>query len=171
MQETWDAGSIPGLGRPPGEWKGNLLQYSCLENPMDRGVWRDIVQRVTKSPGPLKWLSTQHINTQWIQFQTCFVLTYVWMRTKGLTSLWKHAGHSSSKEHLEASVPCLRAALIQRQCTVQKGNSATFTKLFQGHLSHYHSCLWKRGKALDFLSKCNVEVVHLPFSHIVFVWT
>ena len=34
-----DAGSIPGLGRSSGEGHGNLLQYSCLENPMDRGAW------------------------------------------------------------------------------------------------------------------------------------
>ena len=33
-----DPGSIPGLGRSPGEGNGNPLQYSCLENPMDRGV-------------------------------------------------------------------------------------------------------------------------------------
>ena len=35
-----DPGSIPGSGRPPGEGKGNPLQYSCLENPMGRGAWR-----------------------------------------------------------------------------------------------------------------------------------
>ena len=34
-----DLGSIPGLGRSPGEGNGNPLQYSCLENPMDGGVW------------------------------------------------------------------------------------------------------------------------------------
>ena len=34
-----DPGSIPGSGRSPGEGSGNPLQYSCLENPMDRGVW------------------------------------------------------------------------------------------------------------------------------------
>ena len=34
-----DMGSIPGLGRSPGEGNGNPLQYSCLENPMDGGVW------------------------------------------------------------------------------------------------------------------------------------
>ena len=44
-----DLGSIPGLGRFPGEGHGNPLQYSCLENPMDRGVCWDIVHRVTKS--------------------------------------------------------------------------------------------------------------------------
>ena len=36
-----DLGSIPGLGRSPGEGNGNPLQYSCLENPMDGGVWWD----------------------------------------------------------------------------------------------------------------------------------
>ena len=41
-------GSIPGLGRSPGEGNGNPLQYSCLENPMDRGDWRATVYRVTK---------------------------------------------------------------------------------------------------------------------------
>ena len=34
-----DPGSIPGLGRSPGEGNGNPLQYSCLENPMDEGAW------------------------------------------------------------------------------------------------------------------------------------
>ena len=46
---TGDAGSIPGLGRFPGEGDVNPLQYSCLENPMDRGAWRAIVPRVAKS--------------------------------------------------------------------------------------------------------------------------
>ena len=44
-----DTGSIPGLGRFPDWGNGNLLQYSCLENPMDRGAWRTTVHRVTKS--------------------------------------------------------------------------------------------------------------------------
>ena len=44
-----DPGSIPGLGRSPGEGNGNPLQYSCLENPMDRGAWRATVHRVAKS--------------------------------------------------------------------------------------------------------------------------
>ena len=44
-----DMGSIPGLGRFPGGGNGNLLQYSCLENPMDKGAWYAIAHRVTKS--------------------------------------------------------------------------------------------------------------------------
>ena len=52
-----EAGSIPGLGRSPGGRHGNPLQYSCLENPMDRGAWRVRVHRVTKSSTRLKRLS------------------------------------------------------------------------------------------------------------------
>ena len=48
-----DSGLISGLGRFPGEGNGNLLQYPCLENPMDRGAWRAIVHEVTKSRTPL----------------------------------------------------------------------------------------------------------------------
>ena len=44
-----DVGSIPGLGRSPGAGRGNPLQYSCLENPMDRGAWWATVHGVTKS--------------------------------------------------------------------------------------------------------------------------
>ena len=44
-----DLGSIPGSGRSPGEGNGNPLQYSCLENSMDRGVWWATVHRVAKS--------------------------------------------------------------------------------------------------------------------------
>ena len=44
-----DARWIPGSGRSPGEGNGNPLQYSCLENPMDRGAWRATVHRDTES--------------------------------------------------------------------------------------------------------------------------
>ena len=43
-----DLGSIPGLGRSPGGGHGKPLQYSCLENPMDRGAWWATASRVTK---------------------------------------------------------------------------------------------------------------------------
>ena len=49
-----DLGWIPGLGRSPGGGRGNPLQYSCLENPMDRGAWQATVHGVSKS---LTWLS------------------------------------------------------------------------------------------------------------------
>ena len=47
--DTGDAGLIPVLGRSPGGEHGNLLQYFCLENPMDRGAWWATVNGVAKS--------------------------------------------------------------------------------------------------------------------------
>ena len=58
---TEDLGSIPGSRRSPGEGHGNLLQYSCLENSMDREVWQATVHGVAKS---------------WTQLSTHFFLTY-----------------------------------------------------------------------------------------------
>ena len=46
---TGDTNLIPGSGRSPGEGNGNPLQYSCLENPMDRGTWPATVHGVAKS--------------------------------------------------------------------------------------------------------------------------
>jgi len=49
LANAGDAGLIPGSGRSPEEGNGNPLQYSYLENPMDRGVWQATVHRVTKN--------------------------------------------------------------------------------------------------------------------------
>ena len=48
-----DVGSIPRSGRSPREGHGNPLQYSCLENPKDKGIWWASVHRLTKSQTPL----------------------------------------------------------------------------------------------------------------------
>ena len=57
-----DSGSILGPGRSPGGGNGNPLQYSCLENPMDRKASRAIVHGVTKSQTQQNQLSTHGIN-------------------------------------------------------------------------------------------------------------
>ena len=49
-----DLGSIPASGRSPGEGHGNPLQYSCLENPMDRGAWQATFSGITKSQTRLR---------------------------------------------------------------------------------------------------------------------
>ena len=59
---TGDEGSIAGSGRSPGGGNGNPLQYSCLENPMDRGAWRVIVHGVARNWTLLKQPST-HAHT------------------------------------------------------------------------------------------------------------
>ena len=56
--DTRDTGSILGSGRSPGEGHGNPLQYSCLENPMDRGAWWATVHGVIKS-----WMRLEELNT------------------------------------------------------------------------------------------------------------
>ena len=58
-----DPGSIPGLGRSPGEWNGNPLQYSCLENSIGRGAWQATVHSVAKSQTQLRQLSV-HAHTE-----------------------------------------------------------------------------------------------------------
>ena len=52
-----DVRSLPGLGRSPGEGHGNPLQYSCLENPEDRGAWWATVHGLAKSQTRLKQLA------------------------------------------------------------------------------------------------------------------
>ena len=68
LRSAGDPGLIPGSGRSPGEGNGNPLQYACLENPMDRGVWQDTVHGVTrvghdlvtKPPPPLPYTSGKY---------------------------------------------------------------------------------------------------------------
>ena len=67
MQETRYAGSIPGLGRSPRGGHGNPFQYSCLENPMDRGAWQATVHE-----GAKRWTQLKHVSTHalysWLAF-------------------------------------------------------------------------------------------------------
>ena len=64
------AGSIPGLGRSPGGGHGNPLQYSCLENPMDRGAWWATVHGVAQSWTRQKWLS---VHSRTLLFKALFI--------------------------------------------------------------------------------------------------
>ena len=67
--EMRDLGSNPELGRSPGEGNGNPLQYSCLENPMDREARWVTVHRVTESPTGLKRLS---IHAYYVEKASCW---------------------------------------------------------------------------------------------------
>ena len=60
-----DMASIHGSRRSPGEGHGNTFQYSCLENPMDRGAWRATVHRVARTWTWLKWLCTHTLTRKW----------------------------------------------------------------------------------------------------------
>ena len=67
MQDTRDAGLIPGSGRSLGEGNGNALQYSCLENTMDRGAWWATVHGVPKS-----WTQLSNYKTAAEYYGTAF---------------------------------------------------------------------------------------------------
>ena len=56
--DTGDTGLVPGLGRSPGVGNGNSLQYSCLENSMDRGAWRGASPRVKRPRVPVQESNT-----------------------------------------------------------------------------------------------------------------
>ena len=56
-----DTGLVPGTGGSPGGGDGNPLQYSCLENPMDRGAWQATLHRVRKN-----WTQLKQIRSLWI---------------------------------------------------------------------------------------------------------
>ena len=74
-----DPGSIPGLGSSPGEGNGNLLQYSCLENPMDGGAWWATVHVVAKS---WTWLSN-FIFTFPFKGKRCFLVSVIYSKFCG----------------------------------------------------------------------------------------
>ena len=59
-----DMGSVPGLGRSPGEGNGNPPQYSCLENPMDAGAWKATVHGVAKSQTRMNDFTSLHFTWQ-----------------------------------------------------------------------------------------------------------
>ena len=68
-------GFNPWVGKIPGGGHGNLLQHSCLENPMDRGAWWAVFQRVAKSWTRLKWLSTHIlVCTEEGPLETCYCI-------------------------------------------------------------------------------------------------
>ena len=87
--DTRDSGSIPGLGRSPGEGNGNPFQCSCLENPKDRGAWQAPDHRVAKSQTRLSDLAStwqlllpkdcdRHHRTDSVKNVYYVVFTYMW---------------------------------------------------------------------------------------------
>ena len=74
-----DLGSVPGLGSSPGEGNGNPLQYSCLENPMDRGAWQATVHGTARVGHDLALssdISGTKIQTMIEQHKTNNIKTY-----------------------------------------------------------------------------------------------
>ena len=81
IEPTCSAGDwIPGWGRFPGEGNGNLLLYSGLENPIDRGAWPVPIHRVAENQTWLKWLST-HVCTHIFKvYLEAFLWIWIWKK-------------------------------------------------------------------------------------------
>ena len=84
-------GSIPGLGRSPGEGNGNPLHYSCLENPMDGGAWRAAVHGVAKSRTRLSDFTVTFLVPQMVKNLPAMQETWVTGKTIALTR-WTFVG-------------------------------------------------------------------------------
>ena len=76
-----DVGLIPGLGRSPGGGHGNPDQYSCLENPMDRGAWWATLHGVSESD------MTEQLTQQQTTFSDSMLLSGAWARGSRLKKL------------------------------------------------------------------------------------
>ena len=83
--QAGDVGSVPGSGRSPGEGNGNPLEYSGLENPMDRGAWQATAPKVTKSR---TWLSDEQAGREWELTFCCWESGWESESLYGLAS-WK----------------------------------------------------------------------------------
>ena len=96
-ESAWNAGnagSIPGLGRSPGEGNSTPFLYSCLGNPMDRGAWRAMVHGVTESD-TTGWLNNNkmHVCVYVVGYCCCYVASVV------ADSVWPHRRQPTRLPH------------------------------------------------------------------------
>ena len=87
--QAGDMGSVPGLGRFPGEGNGNALQYSCQENPMDRTTWRATVHGVAKSQTQLSAHTHTHTRKIYLQYMYLPWTSLVAQTVKRLSTMWE----------------------------------------------------------------------------------
>ena len=117
-----DMGSIPGSGRSPGEGNGNPLQYSCLENPMDKRAWWAVVHMSTQSWTWLKQLS-MHAGTHsgsissetQVASSSLLCHPYVWFsllwsqNSWSISALWIQVPGRKKEEGARGAIGCSRS--------------------------------------------------------------
>ena len=103
-----DSGSIPGLEKYPGAGHGNPVQYSCLENPMDRGAWRATIHRVTEHLDTTE--GTQHTARTHPPSRI--------LRSRGLTAALKMSSQFNSTKHSRKQSVMSESA-VQRYYTLK----------------------------------------------------
>ena len=135
-----DLGSIPGLGRSPGEGNGNPLQYSCLENPMDRGAWWATAHGVAKSQTRLSDFISLHFT-----FSSCFLekeYTWCWERLRvgreGNNRGWDVGWHHQLDGHEFEQTLRDGEGQGSLACCMQSMGSQSWTKWLNN--SSHHVC-------------------------------
>ena len=153
-----NVGSIPGSGRSPGREHGNPLQYSCLENPMNRGAWQAAVHRAAQSLTWLKRLNYAHTrfvlicyvrsnvvesHQKWgeiwtlkLIFQLPFLLSQ-WTRKEGSLAIWMEEKKGSESEIAQSSLTLcdpMEPARLFRPWILGKNAGVGCHFLFQGNL-------------------------------------
>ena len=149
-----DAGLIPGSGISSREGNGNPLQYSCLENPMDRGAWRATVDRVTKSPTQLKRYSTHSIHT--IGYHSALKKNEILPnRTTGwLLRTWcymRWAGHrwtSATSFYLDERPKSVRFMGAERRTVVVRGQGGGEEEVAVQGVQSFSCKRWENSRGL-----------------------
>ena len=101
-------GLIPGLGRSPGEQNGNLLQYSCLENPTNRGAWRAVQS-----------MGSQRVRHNWVT--DAFTFTYpsaFWVNVKSFKEFKKYLKYFKSDINIFSSLQIIFMHRNYEQCNL-----------------------------------------------------
>ena len=125
-----DTGLIPVSGRSPGGGLGYPLQYTCLENPKDRGAWWATVHRVTKSWTQLKWLSMHaqvvKVKSDVVKKKYCLGTWNVLKRKRNQRSNCQHSlDHRESKGTPKPLYCLLRNLHAGQKATVRTGHGTT----------------------------------------------
>ena len=123
--------SITGWGRSPGGGHGNPVQYSCLENPMNRGAWWVTVHRVTKS-----WTWPKRLNTN-----TCLTCVFVCMCVK-----WPQTCVTATPSSTGSSPPrdgaCLWFLLHRQPCSLPVLPPCIISCVQHIDLKHFYIVIW-----------------------------
>ena len=115
--DTRDTGSTPGLGRAPGEGNGNPLQYSCLENPMDKGAWWATAHGVAKSQD-ITVRARTHTHTE-IKSALRLVTRQIWLPSQSFvwdTQEFTHDTRNMKSSEKESTSKHLREQKIHICC-------------------------------------------------------
>ena len=137
-----NASLIPRSERSPGGGHGNLLQYSCLENPMDRGVWWATIHRVTKSWTRLKPLSMQNLFFLNFRFQAWHIqLFLLWPWLLVLNSI----PHSKPYHTCSIGILCLftQQVFIKHLLCESYSKNMEYTEMSKNNTTKQRWKLWK----------------------------